>query len=88
MAGHLLNWQVTWTSGFDRVAPQTFSFWGVAKNLVYAEKPTTIAQLKQKIVDTFATFDIELCQKACRSVSNRLEMCIAAEDEHFEHLKQ
>ena len=65
-----------------------FFFWGLAKNLVYGEKPTSIAHLKQKIVDSFATVDIELCQKVCRTVSNRLEMCIAAEGEHFEHLKQ
>ena len=55
---------------------------------MYAEKPTTITQLKQKIVDSFATIDIELCQEVCRSESNRVEMCIAAEGEHFEILNQ
>ena len=52
--------------------------------MVYKEKPKTIPDLRRVISEHFATIDVELCQKVCRSVASRLLSCIEHNGEQFE----
>ena len=65
-----------------------FFLWGILKDMVYKEKPRTIPDLRRVIVEKFATIDLELCRKVCRSVPSRLLSCIENNGEQFEQFRQ
>ncbi|CAM4820866.1 unnamed protein product [Rotaria magnacalcarata] len=58
-----------------------FSLWGILKDRVYAQNPCNTNHLKSLIEQEFISInaDIELCQKICRSVADRCQMCINTE---------
>ena len=55
------------------------------KDVIYKEKPQTITELKQVIMDKFIEVSLELGQKACRSILGRVQTCIEHHCEHFEN---
>lgn len=73
-----------WPARSPDLTPPDFFLWGVMKDLVYKEKPRTLQELRQTIEDKFATIDLELCQKVCRSVPDRLASCVQNQGELFE----
>ena len=59
------------------------------KDRVFAQKPRDINHLKSLIEQELISFNdnIELYQTICRSVADRCQMCINAEEKQFEHLR-
>jgi hypothetical protein len=46
-----------------------FFLWGILKNEVYAQKPRTFEQLKEKIVDAYDKITADSCRKVRYSVA-------------------
>ena len=76
---------IEWPARSPDLTPPDFFLWGVIKNLVYAQKPATLEDLRGAIVQSFNTIDVELCQKVCRSVAERFQKYAQHNGEHFEH---
>lgn len=75
---------IDWPARSPDLSPMDFFVWGVLKDMVYKEKPRTIPDLRRLINDKFATIDVEVCQKVCRSVASRLHSCVEHDGEQFE----
>ena len=78
---------VDWPPRSPDLTPLDFFFWGAAKEYVYKERPTDVEDMKRKITDYFRLVNNnpELCQKVCRSVRHRCELCVDAGGFQFEH---
>ena len=70
---------IEWPPRSPDLTPPDFFLWGVLKDLVYSEKPRTIAALKDVICNKIAMIELDLCRKVCRSVPSRLQKCIEAQ---------
>ena len=66
-----------------------FLFWGVLKDKVYSQKPRSVDDLKNYIIDAFQEIHAQsdVCEKVCRSVRDRLQSCVNQEGKQFEHLR-
>ena len=71
-----LDGPIEWPPRSPDLTPPDFFLWGVLKDLVYSEKPRTIAALKDVICNKIAMIELDLCRKVCRSVPSRLQKCI------------
>ena len=69
------------------LTPMDFFMWGVLKDLVYSRRPRTLPELRDVITNQMRTISIEMCEKVCRSVVTRLELCIEHNGEQFEHFE-
>ena len=80
---------IEWPPRSPDLTPCDFSLWGILKDRVYAQNPCNTDHLKSLIEQEFISIndDIELCQKICRSVADRCQMCINTEGKQFEHLR-
>ena len=78
---------IEWPARSPDLTPPDFFLWGVLKDLVYGENPRTLPELRQTIISKFDTIDRELCQKVCRSVGSRLQLCIEHNGENFEQFR-
>ncbi|CAF3181292.1 unnamed protein product [Rotaria sp. Silwood2] len=80
---------IEWPPRSPDLTPCDFSLWGILKDRVYAQNPCNTNHLKSLIEQEFISIndDIELCQKICRSVADRCQMCINTEGKQFEHLR-
>ena len=54
------------------------------KDRVYETKPQNLQALKDAISTEMGRLPMELCQKACQSVPERLQLCEDLEGEHIE----
>ena len=79
---------IDWPSRSPDLSLMDFFLWGILKDMVYKEKPRTIPDLRRVIVEKFATIDLELCRKFCRSVPSRLLSCIENNGKQFEQFRQ
>ena len=70
---------IEWPPRSPDLTPPDFFLWGVLKDLVYSEKPRTIAALKDVICNKIAMIELDLGRKVCRSVPSRLQKCIKAQ---------
>lgn len=78
---------IEWPPRSPDLSPPDFFLWGVMKDLVYSGNPQSLEDLRRSIEENFQLIDQELCQKVCRSVTQRLNQCIEYEGEQFEHHK-
>ena len=63
--------------------PLDFCFWGYLKDQLYPEKPKTIAELKQVIVDKISAIPLDMCANVCNSVTTRLRRMIDLNDVQY-----
>jgi hypothetical protein len=66
----------------DLTAPDFF-LWGYLKGKVYANKPTTIEELKTNIRDEIAEISPEICSKVMKNMIERARICAAAKGGHL-----
>ena len=71
-------------STISRFHTDRFFSWDVLKDRVYATKPQNLQALKDAISTEMGRLPMELCQKACQAVSERLQLCKDLEGEHIE----
>jgi hypothetical protein len=55
--------QLEYPSRSPDLIPPDFFLWGILKNEVYAQKPRTIEQLKENIVEACDKITADLCRK-------------------------
>ena len=65
-----------WPPRSPDLTPPDFFLWGVVKDIVYANKPRSVVDLKQEIRAAVGGIPLELCAKVCRSVPARLQKCL------------
>ena len=66
---------IEWPARSPDLAPCDFFLWGYLKNIVYQERPTTLDELKSRIRQACERIPVAMCEKACKSVADRLERC-------------
>ncbi|GBN08550.1 hypothetical protein AVEN_266252-1, partial [Araneus ventricosus] len=69
------------------LTPMDFFLWGYLKQQVYATPPPTLQDLQRRITDTCANMTPAMLHRVHREVQARVQMCIVADGEKFEHRK-
>ena len=64
-----------------------FYLWGTVKDEVYRRKPRTLEELRQEITAACAAISIETLTDVVAATGHRYVMCLAANGQHFEHLR-
>ncbi|GBM72180.1 hypothetical protein AVEN_302-1 [Araneus ventricosus] len=62
--------------------------WGYLKQQVYATPPPTMQDLQRRITDACANMTPAMLHRVQREVQAKIQMCIVADGEKFEHRKQ
>ena len=76
---------IEWPARSPDLTPADFFLWGYLKNIVYKDRPSTLAELRSRIEQACAELETSMCKRTCRSVADRLKLCISAEGTHFEN---
>ncbi|GBN33693.1 hypothetical protein AVEN_242482-1, partial [Araneus ventricosus] len=61
--------------------------WGYLKQQVYATPPPTLQDLQRRMTDAYANMTPAMLHRVQREVQARVQMCIVADGEKFEHRK-
>lgn len=77
---------IEWPPRSPDLSPCDFFLWGVMKDRVYGRNPRSIEELKDAITTEISAIDVNLCKTVCRSVTDRLRQCLAADGQQFEYL--
>lgn len=77
---------VRWTARSPDLTPLDFFLWGKIKGVVYATVPTTPEDMQRRIVAACGRITQETLQSVRRSLETRLQMCIAVDGGHIEHM--
>ena len=77
---------VEWPARSPNLTPLDFFLWGVLKNQVFSDKPKTLNDLKDNIINALKDITPEMCKKVIESIVKRCHHCIANNGLHFEHL--
>ena len=76
IANHAIEPPIQWRPNSPDLTPLDFSLWGVLRDKVYSNAPTTLEALKQTISNELVKLPIEYFDKICTSaVVSRLEDC-------------
>ena len=65
-----------WPARSPDLSPCDFFLWGYLKDTVFKQPLTTIQELKQRIEEACEQIPEEMCRKVCRSVQQRLHVCM------------
>ncbi|GBO01718.1 hypothetical protein AVEN_3636-1 [Araneus ventricosus] len=76
-----------WPSRSPDLTPMDFFLWGYLRKQVYATPPPTLQDLQRRITDACANVTPAMLHRVQCEVQERVEMCIVADGEKFEHLK-
>ncbi|GBL70462.1 hypothetical protein AVEN_128399-1 [Araneus ventricosus] len=69
------------------LTPMDFFLWGYLKQQVYATPPPKLQDLQRRIMDTCASLTPAMLHRVQLEVQARVQMCIVADGEKFEHRK-
>jgi hypothetical protein len=70
---------IEWPPRSPDMTPLDFWLWGYLKDKVYAEKPRTIDELKQLIMEKMTEIPAEMIERVTESVTARMHLCIELE---------
>lgn len=76
---------IEWPARSPDLTPADFFLWGILKDKVYEENPRNIQQLKTAITRSIGEIDIGVCDKVCKSVRHRVDLCLEHNGGHFEN---
>lgn len=76
-----------WPPRSPDLTPLDFFLWGYLKQQVYATPPQQLQDLKRRITVACANVSRCMLQRVQRDLQARIQMCIVADGEKFEHLK-
>ncbi|GBL89928.1 hypothetical protein AVEN_178353-1 [Araneus ventricosus] len=65
--------------------PSTSHRWGYIKQRVYAIPPPILQELRNRITDACASVSPTMLYNVQREEQSRVQMCIVAEEHHFQH---
>lgn len=77
---------VRWPPRSPDLTKLDFFLWGYVKDLVYKERPTTEENMRQRIINAFATITPAMLGDVDRSLQVRINKCLQQNGRHFEHL--
>jgi hypothetical protein len=82
------NGPVVWAPHSPDLNPINFYLWGHIKNEVYVTPVTNVDELWERIISTFDAIRNRPGQleRVKESMMRRLNRCVAANGQHFEHL--
>ncbi|EZA49959.1 hypothetical protein X777_11447, partial [Ooceraea biroi] len=60
--------------------------WGMLKNTVYNDVPTTQENMRERILNACASINSEMIERVRVSFAHRIRKCIEVGGHHFEHL--
>lgn len=75
-----------WAPHSPDLNPLDFWFWGASKGEVYANKPTTLNELKDNIEAYTANVTAETCRKVGQNFCLRIKACFNRRGAHIEHV--
>ncbi|GBL74584.1 hypothetical protein AVEN_235495-1 [Araneus ventricosus] len=76
---------VEWPPRSPDLNPLGFFLWGCIKQRVYSTPPPTLQELRNRITDACESVSPAMLYNVQREVQSRVQMCITAEEHHFEH---
>ncbi|GBL93247.1 hypothetical protein AVEN_215634-1 [Araneus ventricosus] len=76
-----------WLPRSPDLAPMDFFLWGYLKQQVYASPPPTLQDLRRRITDACVNVTPSMLHRVQLEVQARVQMCIVADGEKFEHRK-
>ncbi|GBN40716.1 hypothetical protein AVEN_12353-1, partial [Araneus ventricosus] len=76
---------VEWPPRSPDLNPLGFFLWGYIKQRVYATRPPTMQELRNRITDACASVSRAMLYNVQWEAQSRVHMCIAAEGHNFEH---
>lgn len=74
---------IPWPPRSPDLTPLDFFLWGYLKSRVYANKPTTIAQLKNNICEEMSAIPRTMCQRVFTNLRSRFEECVRLDGAHL-----
>ena len=74
---------VQWPPRSPDLTPPDFFLCGYPKDRVYESRPTSVEELKSAIIEIALEIPLDMCQRTCRSVKERLIMLQQAEGGHL-----
>jgi hypothetical protein len=77
------NSEVNWPPRSCDLTPLDFFLWGFLKSKVYANKPTTIQQLKDAITHHIGLIEEQMCRSVIDNLDKRLEVCRRSQGQHL-----
>lgn len=75
-----------WPPRSPDLTPIDFFLWGVIKGKVFEQAPTTMENMRERIVDAFQSISVETLRNVQVSFRRRVQMCIRENGHLFEHL--
>ena len=75
-----------WAAHSPDLNPLDFFLWGYAKDNVYADKPTTLQELKTAITKFIKAMPEEISRKVVENFAIRLNECLNVGGSHVEHV--
>ncbi|GFY54861.1 putative DD41D transposase [Trichonephila inaurata madagascariensis] len=81
------NGPVDWPPRLCDLTPLYFFLWGYVKSLVYANKPTTLEELKANIERKIAAVSAEMCGRVMENWVQRIDRCKRARGGHMSEVE-
>jgi len=79
---------IPWPPRSPDLTPVDYWFWGTLRaRIFHHHPPSTIQQLKQRVVEECARFSPDEFSNAVGDLSPRIELMMGVHGQHFEHLK-
>ncbi|RWS02164.1 uncharacterized protein B4U79_03946 [Dinothrombium tinctorium] len=77
---------IFWPPYSPDLNPCDFFLWGRLKDIVFAEEPKTLSELKEKITLNLNKISLAECQRVIFNFNKRLNVCIKKEGKHFSNI--
>ena len=81
------NGPVDWPPRSCDITPLDFFLWGYVKSLVYANKPTTLEELRANIELEIAAVSAEMCGRVIENWVRRIDRCQRARGGHMNEVE-
>ncbi|GFY78708.1 putative DD41D transposase [Trichonephila inaurata madagascariensis] len=81
------NGPVDWPSRSCDLTPLDFFLWGYVKSFGYANKPTTLEELKANIEREIAAVSAEMCGRVMENWVQRIDRCKRARGGHMSEVE-
>jgi len=74
-----------WPPNSPDLNPVDHTVWGISQDCVYKSEIKDVEELRQRIQEEWDGLDQRVIDSAVREWRRRLQACVAANGEHFEH---
>lgn len=77
---------IEWPARSPDLSPLDFFLWGHLKNKIYATQPTSLEDLRQRIVNECRQITSQVLQNVRQRFEQNMYYCMQAGGGHFQHL--